>query len=75
MIKVYINVYDDTKGTVFHTIFGCISYFHPKLFILFFFYEFIEHLYLNHKEKEANFLGDVVEFLIAFAATGLIFRW
>ncbi len=57
-----IDVFDDRKGTAFHIAAGGLTYFSPAMFVIFFAYEFIEHIYLKGKEREANFLGDVFEF-------------
>ncbi len=38
------------------------------------FYEIIEHLLLAGKEKEANFLVDIVEYLFGLGAATLIWR-
>jgi len=68
-----LNVFDDKKSFG-HTIAGAASYFLPVLFIVFIFYEIIEHIYLAGREKEANFLGDVVEFLFGLGAVTLYVR-
>ncbi|RLI77981.1 hypothetical protein DRP05_08680 [Archaeoglobales archaeon] len=69
-----LNVFDDRKGTIAHTISGAISYFIPVIFIIFIFYEIIEHIYLAGKEKEANFLGDIVEYLFGLGLITLFMR-
>ncbi len=68
-----INVFDDKKS-LGHTIAGAISQFFPLVFVIFIFYEIIEHLLLAGKEKEANFLGDIVEYLFGLGAATLIWR-
>jgi len=68
-----INVFDDKKS-LGHTIAGAVSLFIPFVFVLFIFYEIIEHLLLAGKEKEANFLGDIVEYLFGLGATALAMR-
>ncbi len=57
-----INVFDDRKGSVAHILAGGITRFIPVMFVIFIAYEFIEHIYLAGKEKEANFLGDILEY-------------
>ncbi|MEM2726654.1 MAG: hypothetical protein QXV61_00145 [Archaeoglobaceae archaeon] len=57
-----IEVFDDWKGTVFHIMLGGFTVYLKELFLIFFAYEFVEHIYLRGKEEDANFLGDVFEF-------------
>ncbi len=68
-----INVFDD-KRSLGHTIAGAVSLFIPFVFVFFIFYEIVEHLLLAGKEKEANFLGDIFEFLVGLGATALAVR-
>jgi|Deesub1362B_J571_1020462.scaffolds.fasta_scaffold01205_8 hypothetical protein len=68
-----LNVFDDKKSFG-HTIAGAVSFFAPVVFIVFIFYEIIEHIYLAGKEKPANFLGDVVEYLFGLGAITLIVK-
>ena len=68
-----INVFDDKKS-LGHTAAGAISLFFPIMFIIFIFYEIIEHLYKAGKEEHANFLGDIVEYLFGLGAVTLIWR-
>jgi len=68
-----LNVFDDKKSFG-HTIAGAASFFIPVLFIVFIFYEIIEHVHLAGKEEEANFLGDVVEFLFGLGCVTLVVR-
>lgn len=69
-----INVFDDKKSFV-HTIAGAVSYFYPIVFVFFIFYEVIEHIYLAGKEKEANFLGDIVEYLFGLGWAALSIKF
>lgn len=57
-----VNVFDDVKGTIFHIIAGTLTGFLPVMFVVFVSYEYIEHIYLNGKEKEMNYLGDILEY-------------
>lgn len=57
-----VEVFDDRKGSVMHILAGGLTYFVHFVFVIFIAYEFIEHIYLKGKEKEANFLGDIFEF-------------
>ncbi|AIY89896.1 hypothetical protein [Geoglobus acetivorans] len=57
-----LNVFDDRRGTVFHVAAGGLTYIFPTMFVIFFAYEFVEHIYLKGAEREVNFLGDVFEF-------------
>ena len=68
-----LEVFDDKKS-LGHTIAGAISFFLPVVFIIFIFYEIVEHIYKAGKEKPANFLGDVVEYLFGLGATTLFVR-
>ena len=68
-----VNVFDDKKS-LGHTAAGALSLFIPFVFIIFIFYEIIEHLLLAGREKEANFLGDIVEYLFGLGAASLIWR-
>ena len=68
-----LEVFDDKKSFG-HTIAGVISFFLPVIFIIFIFYEVIEHIYLAGREKTANFLGDIVEYLFGSGATALFVR-
>lgn len=68
-----IEVFDDRNSFV-HLACGVISYFFIPLFVVFVFYEIIEHIYKYKKEKEANFFGDLVEFLFGFSMAALIAR-
>jgi hypothetical protein len=68
-----LEVFDDKKSFG-HTIAGVISFFLPVIFIIFIFYEVIEHIYLAGREKTANFLGDIVEYLFGLGATALFVR-
>jgi len=62
-----LEVFDD-KLSLLHLLAGALSYFIPVIFILFIFYEIIEHVYKHKQEKEVNFLGDIVEFLFGLGA-------
>lgn len=64
-----IEIFDD-KSSFVHFACGVLSYFFPFIFVIFIFYEIIEYKIVN--EKEANFLGDIVEFLIGLGITSLI---
>jgi len=66
-----LEVFDD-KNSFIHLLCGILSYFWLFIFIIFIFYEIIEHIYKAGKEKEANFLGDIVEFLFGLGAVTLI---
>lgn len=68
-----LNVFDDKKSFG-HTIAGAASYFLPVIFIVFIFYEIIEHIHLAGKEKEANFLGDIVEYLFGLGWATLVVK-
>jgi hypothetical protein len=68
-----LNVFDDRKSFG-HTIAGAVSFFFPVVFVVFIFYEIIEHIYLAGKEKPANFLGDVVEFLFGLGVIALMVK-
>ena len=68
-----LEVFDDKKSFG-HTIAGVISFFLPVIFIIFIFYEVIEHIYLAGREKTANFLVDIVEYLFGLGATALFVR-
>lgn len=57
-----VNVFDDRKGSVAHILAGGITWYLPVTFVVFVAYEFVEHIYLRGKEREANFLGDILEF-------------
>jgi hypothetical protein len=57
-----VNVFDDRKGSVAHILAGGLTRFVPVTFVIFIAYEFIEHVYLRGKEREANFLGDIFEY-------------
>ncbi|WP_290597048.1 hypothetical protein [Archaeoglobus sp. JdFR-39] len=57
-----VNVFDDRKGSVAHILAGGVTKFVPAMFVIFVAYEFIEHVYLKGKEREANFLGDFFEY-------------
>ncbi|RLI74769.1 hypothetical protein DRO97_05085 [Archaeoglobales archaeon] len=69
-----LNVFDDKKSFG-HTIAGIFTYFIPIVFVFFVFYEVIEHIYLAGKEKEANFLGDIVEFLFGLGLITITMRF
>ncbi|WP_456478119.1 hypothetical protein [Geoglobus ahangari] len=68
-----LNVFDD-KLSLMHIVVGVLSFFNQIFFVIFVFYEIGEHIYLDGKEKEANFLGDFVEFLFGLGAVALIWR-
>jgi len=68
-----IEIFDD-KSSFIHLACGILSYFFPVVFVIFIFYEIVEHIYKAGKEKEANFLGDIVEFLFGLGAIALVFR-
>lgn len=68
-----IEVFDD-KNSFVHLVCGVLSYFFIPFFVVFIFYEIIEHIYKYKKEKEANFLGDITEFLFGFSIIALIAR-
>jgi len=70
---VRLDVFDDKKSFG-HTAAGAISYLIPIIFIIFIFYEIIEHIYLAGKEKEANFLGDIVEYLFGLGLSTITLR-
>lgn len=48
-----LEVFDDKKS-LGHTIAGVMSFFLPVVFIVFIFYEIVEHIYKAGKEKPAN---------------------
>lgn len=66
-----LEVFDD-KSSFIHLICGVLSYFWLFVFIIFIFYEIIEHIYKAGKEKPANFLGDIVEFLFGLGLVALL---
>jgi len=66
-----VEVFDDWASFV-HTAAGALSYFAPVVFIPFIFYEIIEHMYRADEEKEASFLGDIVEYLFGLGAMALL---
>lgn len=68
-----LEVFDD-KSSFVHLICGILSYFWLFVFIIFIFYEIIEHIYKSGKEKPANFLGDVVEFLFGLGLATLLMK-
>ena len=69
-----LDVFDEKKSFG-HAVAGAISYFVPAVFIIFIFYEIIEHIYLAGKEKEANFLGDIAEYLFGLGPTALLMKF
>ena len=75
--KKLIYAFDDKKSFV-HTIAGGVTVFFPPFFIIFIFYEIIEHIYKHGKEETANFLGDIIEYLFGLGAVYLfvaLFAW
>ena len=68
-----IEIFDD-RNSLIHALCGILSYFWLFIFIIFIFYEIIEHIYKHKKEKEANFLGDIVEFLFGLGAITLTLK-
>jgi len=68
-----VEIFDDWKS-LGHTLLGILSYFWLFVFIVFIFYEIVEHVYKHKKEKEANFLGDIVEFLFGLGAITLTLK-
>jgi len=68
-----IEIFDD-KNSLIHLVCGVLSYFWLFIFIVFVFYEIIEHIYKHKKEKEADFLGDIVEFLFGLGAITLTLK-
>lgn len=68
-----IEIFDD-KSSFVHFACGVLSYFWLFIFIIFIFYEIIEHIYKAEQEKEANFFGDIVEFLIGLGAITLLIK-
>jgi len=68
-----VEIFDD-KSSLIHLACGVLSYFWLFIFIVFVFYEIIEHIYKHKKEKEANFLGDIVEFLFGLGAITLTLK-
>lgn len=66
-----VEVFDD-KHSFVHLICGIFSYYYLFVFIIFIFYEIIEHMYKQGKEKKANFLGDIVEFLFGLGLITLL---
>jgi len=68
-----VEIFDDWKS-LGHALLGILSYFWLFVFIVFIFYEIIEHIYKHKKEKEANFLGDIVEFLFGLGAITLTLK-
>ncbi|ADB58544.1 hypothetical protein [Archaeoglobus profundus] len=68
-----VEVFDD-KRSFGHTVAGAVSFFMPIVFVIFIFYEIVEHIYKAGKEKPANFLGDIVEYLFGLGATALAVR-
>lgn len=68
--KKLIYAFDDKKSFI-HTIAGGLTVFFPPFFIIFIFYEIIEHIYKHGKEETANFLGDIIEFLFGLGAVYL----
>jgi len=57
-----VEVFDDAKGLIAHLLMGGVTSLIPIFFVVFIAYEYIEYIYLAGKEKEANFLGDILEF-------------
>ena len=70
-IIMKLEVFDD-KSSLVHFFCGILSYFCIFVFIIFIFYEIIEHIYKAGKEKPANFLGDIVEFLFGLGLVALL---
>jgi len=68
-----LEVFDD-KNSFVHFACGALSYFWLFIFIVFIFYEIVEHIYKHNQEKEANFLGDIVEFLFGLGAITLVVK-
>jgi len=68
-----LEVFDD-KSSIVHLICGILSYFWLSVFVIFIFYEIVEHIYKHRQEKEANFLGDIVEFLFGLGAITLTLK-
>ncbi|MBE8539418.1 hypothetical protein [Geoglobus acetivorans] len=65
-----LDVFDD-RLSLMHIVVGALSFFYQVFFVVFVFYEVVEHIYLAGREKEANFLGDFVEFLFGLGAAAL----
>lgn len=65
---MWIDVFDD-KLSIFHFVLGILAYFYPVFFIVFLFYELIEHLYIGRRD---HFFGDLTELIYGFAFTRLL---
>jgi len=70
VVSIRVEIFDD-RNSLIHLACGALSYFWLFVFIVFIFYEIIEHIYKHRKEKEANFLGDIVEFLFGLGVVTL----
>jgi len=72
-----IVVFDD-KFSIGHFILGLLFPLFPSTFIVFFFFEFVEHLYKNRqgkvRESSAAFAGDITEFLLGVAFAFMTLR-
>jgi len=66
-----IEVFDDWYS-IGHLIVGVFSYFFVPIFVVFLFYELVEKMFKERKEKVSTFLGDLCEFFIGVAATHFV---
>jgi len=70
-----IELFDDFFS-LFHLPLGFLTFFFPKIFFIFFFYELVEFAYKNRKKVEepaSNYIGDIVEFLLGYCLAGFLF--
>jgi len=70
-----IEVFDDPPSLV-HLIVGALGNFFPAIFVIFVFYQIVEHMVKNSekpgKEKVQNMLGDFAEYCFGSTVAALL---